>query len=44
MIAARRWNALLASQKPPRIALSAVFLEVIQFIAKETGYAVPPLP
>lgn len=44
VIAARRWNAWLASQKPPRKALSTVFLEVIQFIAKETGYAVPPLP
>jgi len=44
VIAARKWNAWLASQSPTQIALSAVFLEVIQFIAKETGYAVPPLP
>ena len=44
VVAARRWNAMLAAKTPPQVPLSAVFLEVIQFVAGECGFAVPPLP
>ena len=44
VIAARKWNERLATQNPAQIPMSAVFLEVIQFVAKETGFTVPPLP
>ncbi len=44
VIAARKWNQRLATQNPAKIPMSAVFLEVIQFVAKETGFTVPPLP
>ncbi len=42
--AARRWNALLAAKTPPQVPLSAVFLEVIRFVAGDCGFTVPPLP
>src|SRR5271157_145737 len=44
VIAARKWNQWLATQNPAKIPMSKVFLEVIQFVAKETGFTVPPLP
>ena len=44
VIAARKWNERLATQNPAQIPMSTVFPEVIQFVAKETGFTVPPLP
>jgi len=40
---ALRWNAKLAGEPTPRVPLSGVFKEAINFVAGVCNFAVPPL-